>query len=170
MEYSYHPDFLDNIIDIHRFLMKSIGGFDTSLKSRSTKSYGKPYSYSGMASESSPFKLEIEDLALRIESLLGWKPNNCLINYYPDGNSTMGFHSDDMSQCDTVAIYSFGSPRQLAIVPKGNKRDLTCISMEPNSLLVIGKEFNDNYLHSIPREPHIKAPRYSLSFRLIKPL
>lgn len=170
MEYSYHPDFLDNIIDIHWFLMKSMDGFDTPLKSRSVKSYGVPYSYAGMVNESFPFTPEIEDLASRIESLLGWKPNNCLINYYQDGNSTMGFHSDDMTQCDTVAIYSFGSVRQLTIVPKGNKRDLTCLSMEPNSLLVIGKEFNDNYLHSIPREPHIKGSRYSLSFRLIKPL
>ncbi|MFT5096791.1 MAG: alkylated DNA repair dioxygenase AlkB, partial [Psychrobacter okhotskensis] len=48
----------------------------------------------------------------------GYLPNNCLVNYYLDGSSKMGFHSDDTSQLADgtgVAILSLGGGSRYAL-------------------------------------------------------
>jgi 2OG-Fe(II) oxygenase superfamily len=141
--------------------------WDDSLKSRQTFSYGVPYEYGGMVKESKPFPYSIYAMGRRVSEFTNLMPNNCLINRYRDGNDSMGYHSDDMSQCDWVAIVSLDSARVMNIKSKSNKKEEYPIILEPNSLLIINKEFNEHYLHSIPKTPISLGERISLSFRFI---
>ena len=51
-----------------------------------------------------------------IQQRLGFTPNNCLINNYSEGASTMGFHADSIAELKPgtgVTIVSLGEKRTL---------------------------------------------------------
>src|ERR1700742_85301 len=88
--------------------------WDERMTARKTASFGKAYNYSQMEYPFQPFLPELEHINKKIEATLGFTPNNCLINFYPDGRSKMGFHSDqtDMLEAGTgIAIVSLGEQR-----------------------------------------------------------
>jgi len=61
-----------------------------------------------------PFQPELDQINKKIEVTLAFVPNNCLINFYPNGKSSIGFHSDqtDILEAGTgVAIISLGETR-----------------------------------------------------------
>ena len=92
-------DFLfiaDFVVD-HRKLFDALMRetvWDERMKARKTASYGVAYNYSQITYENAPFPVVLEKLLGPVREAVGFKPNNCLLNYYPDGQSSMGFHSD----------------------------------------------------------------------------
>ena len=72
--------------------IKDLVVWDERLRSRKTASYGVAYNYSGMTYPAVEMLDALIPICDRIEKQIGFLPNNCLLNYYPDGNSTMGYH------------------------------------------------------------------------------
>ena len=68
--------------------------WDERMRARKTASFGAPYDYSQMYYPKVAMPAELEALAIAIAAAIGDRPNNCLLNYYPDGDASMGFHSD----------------------------------------------------------------------------
>ena len=90
--------------------------WDDSMVNRKTASFGRPYNYSQMEYPFQEFTQEMKDTIASIEEFLDFRPNNCLINYYENGSSSMGFHSDqtDILEENTgVIIISLGETRTL---------------------------------------------------------
>ena len=88
--------------------------WDERLKQRKTASYGVAYNYSGITYPDTPMPEELISICHKINSTVGFMPNNCLLNYYPDGNSTMWYHSDtaqELVEGTGVAIVSLGAAR-----------------------------------------------------------
>lgn len=146
--------------------------WDTSIKSRKTASFGIPYNYSDINYEFIDFPNFISSILIKIEKIVGYKPNNCLINYYYENSSKMGYHSDqiDILEPNTgIIILSLGNSR---IIRFKNKLDNTIFDVEinPNSLFYMTQEIQKKWLHSIlPNIDNDNYERISITFRRIKP-
>ncbi|WP_175622833.1 alpha-ketoglutarate-dependent dioxygenase AlkB [Chryseobacterium schmidteae] len=145
--------------------------WDNSMISRKTASFGVPYNYSGINYQHIEIPSSFNELIKIVELLSGFKPNNCLINFYYKNESKMGFHSDQIDILDrdsSIVIFSFGSSRILRFKNKTN-RDLTCdILLENNSFLSMSQNIQLEWLHSIlPDDLKSVNIRYSVTFRKI---
>ena len=97
--------------------------------------------------------------------------NTVLLNYYPDGNASIPFHSDNEHEiCSDSFIftYSIGHTRTLVFRDINSKKHLCNISLVHNSLIFFNKASQFLYEHSITPETLDRSPRISLTFRKIK--
>ena len=129
---------------------------------------GLKYSYSGLTLGTLPFPKEILRLIQRIESATGAGFNVCLVNYYRDGNDSIGMHRDnepEMGPDPVVASVSLGGTRTLSMKSVfGGKR--AAMPLHHGSLLVMGAGVQQHWLHGIEKEPGAAA-RINLTFRQI---
>ncbi len=143
--------------------------WDTRMRARLTASFGAPYDYSGITYPPVPMPPDLRALAESVEGVVGHRITNCLINFYPDGESRMGFHSDSYEHLEpgtTVSILSLGGPRMLRFRRKDAKERIVNLRLDSGSLLVMRQRVQDEWLHALPPEP-TAPPRMSLTFRFI---
>lgn len=146
--------------------LKDTVAWDERMKARKTASFGVPYDYSQIAYPETEMLPQLVDACKLIEKELGFYPNNCLLNYYHDGNSSMGFHSDssaDLAFGTGVAIISLGSVRNIVYRSKSNFSEFS-YPLLSGSLLYMSQEMQENWLHAIPRAANA-GERISLTFR-----
>jgi alkylated DNA repair dioxygenase AlkB len=142
--------------------------WDERMKARKTASFGVSYDYSQIAYPETEMHPSLIEVCKSIENELGFYPNNCLLNYYQDGSSSMGFHSDSSQELAVgtgVAIVSLGSVRNIVY---RSKEDLAEFSypLQSGSLLYMSQEMQENWLHAIPKVENA-GERISLTFRKI---
>ena len=160
----------ENFLHTHGYLLhylKHTVRWDESMKARKTASFGKAYNYSQINYPYQDLNGELAQLVVLLEEELGFKPNNCLINYYLNGNSRMGFHSDqtDILYAGTgVAIISLGSTRVLRFRNIDNKTIIHDFELKSGSLLYMSADIQNAWQHSIPKSSTDEA-RMSLTFR-----
>jgi len=165
----YIPNFIGNYDVLFRQLRDEVD-WDNRMKSRKTASFGVPYDYSQITYPFQEFPKKLAGLMKPVSNAVGFQPNNCLLNYYPDGQSSMGFHSDTATGRQTgtgVAIISLGSVRQMRLKRKEKAEETFDISLESGSLIYLDDETQTEWLHAIPKMPSV-GPRISLSFRAIE--
>jgi alkylated DNA repair dioxygenase AlkB len=166
-----------NIRLIDNFLTNTDGIFDSlinldydrSMRARWTTSFGKSYDYSGMTYPANPFPHFISDLIPLVTNTIGFTPNNCLVNLYHDGGSSMGYHSDNtdiLSPGTGVVIISIGSDRILRFKNKTNTDAVVDYNLGDGSLFYMDDLVQSDWLHSIPKSDTM-SPRISLTFRNI---
>lgn len=88
-------NFIRNPAQLFDFLVTSVN-WDESMAARKTASFGKAYNYSQMHYPFVDFPTEIVEIITKIFPVTGFEANNCLLNYYLDGKSKMGYHSDQV--------------------------------------------------------------------------
>ena len=162
------PAFADDSDSLFDMILHA-AEFDRSMKARWTASFGKPYDYNGMTYPAIPFTDMLADLADRVAAIVGFVPNNCLVNLYHDGRSSMGYHSDNtdiLSPGTGVAIVSLGSDRTLRFKSKSDPDAIADYSLTDGSLFYMDAAVQDHWLHSIPKSDSM-SPRISLTFRSI---
>ncbi|MFT4778496.1 MAG: alkylated DNA repair dioxygenase AlkB [Flavobacteriales bacterium] len=137
------------------------------LEPRLTQWYGPPYSYSSIHWPEQPFSALLRSLKIRVEHYSEFGFNACLANYYRDGNDAMGWHRDNEPEIDQRVISSvtFGAERDFKIRNKKTKETLT-FPLESGSLLVM-RNMQTDFEHSLPRRKRISEPRVNLTFRKI---
>ena len=145
--------------------------WDERMKARKTASFGVAYNYSQMTYPEVAMLPDLSRLADAINAELGFLPNNCLLNYYPDGHASMGFHSDDpsgLADGTGVAIVSLGAERSIVYRHKQDATAQFPFPLPSGSLLFMTNELQSEWLHAIPRTEGAAA-RISLTFRQIRP-
>ena len=165
---TYIPEFVLNPAAIFDELESSIS-WDERMTARKTASYGVAYNYSQMSYPFNPLLPVLKQLCLDIEKQIGFEPNNCLINYYLDGKSKMGFHTDQvdiLEQNTGVAIISLGQPRILRFRKIENKEDIVDFTLSSGSLLYMTQAVQAEWEHAIPKAD-TNLGRMSLTFRKI---
>jgi alkylated DNA repair dioxygenase AlkB len=143
--------------------------WDERIRARKTATFGSPYNYSGMTYETAPMHPLLVPIVDRLETRLGFRPNNCLLNYYPDGDSTMGFHrdsTDDLMPGTGVAIVSLGNERALTFRHHKKQDILFPYPLASGSLLYMPPEVQDDWLHGV-RKQSGTGGRISLTFRQV---
>lgn len=144
--------------------------WDERMKARKTASFGVSYNYSQITYPHREFPRMMEPMLDVIEAQLDFRPNNCLINFYLDGKSTMGWHSDqtDILEDHTgVAIVSLGDERSLRFREIVNKENTINYPLPSGSLIYMTQEVQDYWQHCIPKSSG-SGGRMSLTFRSIK--
>jgi alkylated DNA repair dioxygenase AlkB len=140
------------------------------MRSRKTASMGVPYNYAGARYPVAPWHPAVAALRDQIASIIGFTATNCLLNYYPTGRSSLGWHADDTTILEPgtgIAIVSLGVARVLRLrttSAAGFKYDDRLL--EPGSLLHMSASMQRDWKHAL-RRAETEAPRISLTLRHI---
>jgi alkylated DNA repair dioxygenase AlkB len=166
---TYIGNFVDNSIDLFEDLKNNIE-WNKTMKARFTESFGVAYNYSQMTYPIKTMPDNIEELCKKIKKQFNFKPNNCLINFYLDGKSKMGFHSDQidiLAEDSGVAIISLGETRILRFRKIDNQTETVDYQLNSGSLIYMTQEVQKVWQHSIPKSK-TENGRMSFTFRKIK--
>ena len=165
---------LVNSVSIEKRLFEDIKlntKWDESIRSRKTVSYGIPYNYSGITYSRSAIPNYLDELRNLVLHHVGFLPNNCLINYYLNGFSKMGFHSDQIDRLidgTGIAIFSLGSSRIIRFRSKVNIERKIDIILNGGSLFYMSQNVQNNWMHAIlPDKENIQSERISITFRML---
>jgi alkylated DNA repair dioxygenase AlkB len=164
----YIENFIDNPSLLFNLLI-SVVKWDERMTARKTASFGKAYNYSQIEYTYQEFLPELEIFNKKLKTVIGFEPNNCLINYYLDGKSKMGYHSDqtDILAIGTgIAIISVGETRTLKFRNIENPDQFISYALTSGSLIYMTQEIQALWQHSIPKSD-TENGRISLTFRQI---
>lgn len=162
----YRKNFFSDHQDLFDHLVANIDWVE-NMKSRKTACFGKPYDYAEQTYEFKPMISVMEDISLLIEKEIGFKPNNCLLNYYPNGKSKMGFHGDTTKMLvpDTgIAIVSLGDNRIMQVRRTKNPTEMYHYILPGGSLFYMSNAMQVDWQHGLPKVVDA-AGRISLTFR-----
>lgn len=162
-------NFIDDSLSLFEMLKNNVK-WDERMVARKTASFGKAYNYSQMSYPHKPFPNELKGIVFKISNTLGFEPNNCLLNYYLDGKSKMGYHSDqtDILIAGTgVVIVSLGAIRTLRFRNIADKSQIKDFELQSGSLFYMTNGVQDKWQHCIPKCNTNKG-RISLTFRMLK--
>ncbi len=165
----YEPNFVAGSEQLFDTLVKGVA-WDDRMRARKTANFGEPYNYSGMTYDAVPMHEMLVPIVDRLETRFGFRPNNCLLNYYVTGESAMGFHSDsnvDFAPGAGVSIISLGGVRSIVFRARRDKAEERRIILASGSLLYTPPEVQDEWKHAVPPDP-LARPRISLTFRELR--
>lgn len=165
----FDPDFFDATEELYNNLSLNISWND-SMRARKTASFGQPYNYSEQQHSFEPFHPFMHELSDRLEPIIGFKANNCFLNYYENGKSRMGWHGDTthfLVEETGIAILSIGDPRIFQIRRKAVPTELLNYVLTPGSLIYMPAFIQEEWQHSIPKVVSERG-RISLTFRKMK--
>ena len=142
--------------------------WDTRIRARKVASCGVPYNYSGIVWPESPMPPELLPVLERVAAKVGFVPNNCLLNFYPDGRSTMGFHRDSVEELvpsTGIAVVSLGAEREIAFRSEADKSRVIRRLLTSGSLLYMTPDLQTDWKHAIEATDASVGGRISLTFR-----
>ncbi|MDH1264404.1 alpha-ketoglutarate-dependent dioxygenase AlkB [Pseudomonas sp. GD03944] len=129
------------------------------------------YRYSGQTHQPQPWTPLLTEIRRRVQDEVGQPLNGVLLNYYRDGNDSMGWHSDDEAELGRnplVASLNLGGTRRFDLRRKGGSRIEHSLSLDHASLLVMGGPTQHYWQHQVAKTRQPCAPRLNLTFRLIR--
>ncbi|MEM1294446.1 MAG: alpha-ketoglutarate-dependent dioxygenase AlkB [Verrucomicrobiota bacterium] len=143
--------------------------WDASMKARKTACYGETYDESGVDFEVREMHPLLAPVCEQIGEEVGFQPTNCLLNYYEDGQSTMGFHSDTISNLEDgtgIVIVSLGAERSLTFRHKENYELRHSYPLPNGSLFLMTQRTQEFWMHAV-KKASTDEPRISITFRRI---
>lgn len=169
-EVTIYPNYLsDREANILYLKLRDEIEWDERMQSRKTACFGENYNDSGIDYAIEPMNSLLLLLCDRLEETLGFVVTNCLINYYKDGRSKMGFHSDVTYNLDPdtgVAILSLGAERELSFRSKIDPTQRFSYLLTNGSLLYMTQRTQDFWEHAV-KKAKTNEGRISLTFRRI---
>jgi len=150
-------------------LFKNKIHWDTRMKARKTASFGISYNYSGFTYPQVKMHPSLEIICKNIKKQFGYYPNNCLLNYYENGDSSMGYHSDsikELQQETGVAIISLGAERKISFKNKQTPELIFKYLLKNGQAIYMDQAIQIEWLHAIKKEKKV-GERISLTFRHI---
>lgn len=130
---------------------------------------GVAYTYSGKTNIAMPWTATLQSIVSDIAQQTGMSYNSVLINYYRNGQDSMGWHSDDekeLGEKPLVASLSLGVTRRFAFRHKLDKKHTFVMPLTEGSLLVMPASAQKFWQHAIPKTTQ-QGERINLSFRKI---
>lgn len=163
----------DGFVPTHAALFAELErdvAWEDRIKKRKTASFGEPFNYSGQIYERTNMHPLIAPICDQLEPVIGFRPNNCLLNHYASGSSKMGFHVDateNLAPGSGVAIVSLGADRTITFRHKDDKEHRLDYRLKGGSMLYMPNEVQDDWLHAVLKEQGA-GPRISLTFRQVR--
>lgn len=141
---------------------------------RLTAFYGeedKPYAYSGLKLTPNPWTEDLLFIKSRITKTAQINFSSVLLNYYRNGQDSMGWHSDDekeLGQNPVIGSISFGETRlfQLRHLTRKDLKKVD-IKLTNGSFLLMKGQTQHYWEHQIPKTSKHITPRINLTFRTI---
>ncbi|NMH60379.1 alpha-ketoglutarate-dependent dioxygenase AlkB family protein [Alteromonas ponticola] len=129
------------------------------------------YQYSGLTLEPKPWDTPLTFLKNRCESLIGSRFNSVLLNWYRNGQDSMGLHADDepeLGRQPVIASVTLGAERAFIFKHRTLSQRHT-ITLHHGSLLIMAGSTQQHYLHGINKTVKPVGDRINLTFRYIHP-
>ncbi|WP_296276097.1 alpha-ketoglutarate-dependent dioxygenase AlkB family protein [Pseudomonas sp. UBA7530] len=129
------------------------------------------YRYSGKLHEPLPWTPLLDEIRQRVVRQVGQPLNAVLLNYYRDGQDSMGWHSDaepELGRDPLIASLNLGGSRRLDLRRVGSTRIEHSLTLEHASLLVMRGPTQHHWQHQVAKTRQACAPRLNLTFRLIR--
>ena len=130
---------------------------------------GLTYSYSGIRKTASAWTDALLEMKSVCETLSKAEFNSCLLNLYPEGRDSMGWHSDNEKELGPdplIASVSLGAARPFSLRHTASGETVS-IMLEHRSILFMGSGVQKHWKHSLPPMNKISTPRINLTFRKI---
>ncbi len=132
---------------------------------------GAHYSYSGIALAPLPWTLTLLEIKAQVETLCNAHFNSVLANHYRDGQDSVSWHSDDEPELGgfpVIASVSFGASRRFELRHRHKRSQPTLrLTLDHGSVLVMRGTTQTFWMHQVPKEKGVHAPRINLTFRQI---
>ncbi|HVW13264.1 MAG TPA: alpha-ketoglutarate-dependent dioxygenase AlkB [Mucilaginibacter sp.] len=131
---------------------------------------GAIYKYSGVSFDPLPWTEELLLIKSRAEQFSGTRFNSVLLNFYRNGNDSMGWHSDDepeLGRNPVIASINFGEARRFDLRSRADNKRKEHIVLENGSILVMRGDLQHRWQHAIAKSAKVKGPRINLTFRMI---
>ncbi|WP_374438052.1 alpha-ketoglutarate-dependent dioxygenase AlkB family protein [Pseudomonas panipatensis] len=128
------------------------------------------YRYSGLVHRPLPWTPLLAEIRRRVQESVGQPLNGVLLNYYRDGQDSMGWHSDDepeLGRNPLVVSLNLGGTRRLDLRRKGHGAIEHSLQLESGSLLVMAGATQHYWQHQVAKTRRPVAPRLNLTFRLV---
>jgi alkylated DNA repair dioxygenase AlkB len=145
------------------------------MQPRLTALYGNtdiPYGYSGIEMQSHDWLGFLKEIREKIEKTAQIDFSHVLLNYYRNGQDSMGWHRDNEKVLGTnpiIASVSFGVTRKFQFRRYHDKSMKKEITLEHGSLLLMTGETQHHWEHQLPKTRLVKGERVNLTFRKIYP-
>lgn len=130
------------------------------------------YSYAGLNHRPQAWTPLLAQIRARVEAAAGQAFNGLLLNYYRDGQDSMGWHSDDepeLGRNPLIASLSLGGERRFDLRRRGASRIEYSLPLSHGSLLVMAGATQHHWQHQVAKTRSPCAPRLNLTFRWILP-
>lgn len=166
----FAQDFISNSQELYKELVQNTK-WDESMYSRKTACFGEPYDYAEQSYDFQPMSKDMDKMCDLIEAKLDFKPNNCLLNYYEDGSSKLGFHGDTVKMLEPetgIAIISLGDSRIFQVRRKNSPTECYNYILPSGSLFYMPSSIQEDWQHGIPKVIS-DLGRISLTFRQMIP-
>lgn len=143
------------------------------MQPRLTAWYGnadKPYTYSGVTMQPFSWTAELQHIRARIEPLAGVRFTSALLNFYRDGNDSMGWHRDNeksLGPQPVIGSVSFGAARYFHFKHASDKDLRVKTVLSHGSLLLMRGRTQERWYHSVPKTVRVMEPRINITFRVI---
>lgn len=129
------------------------------------------YRYSGLIHQPLPWTPLLAEIRLQVQAAVGQRLNGVLLNYYRDGQDSMGWHSDDEPELGAnplIASLNLGGTRRFDLRRNGQTRIEHSLELGHGSLLVMAGATQHYWQHQVAKTRKACAPRLNLTFRLIR--
>lgn len=133
---------------------------------------GMTYNYSGLKLQPLDWTPSLQEVKQQIEQNIQCTFNSVLLNWYRNGNDSMGWHADDekeLGKNPVIASLSLGQARYLHFRRKDNHKDSFKILLENGSLLIMSETLQHHWQHALPKSTKPMVERMNLTFRSIFP-
>jgi alkylated DNA repair dioxygenase AlkB len=165
-EISYVPEFVENHSIWFDRLQSSLN-WNCQYKSRKTATFGVSYNYRKGTKRVEKMPGFLEPVCEKVRTIFGYKPNNCLVNYYPDGDHYISFHSDQVTEMKSqsgVTIVSLGAIRNMVLRNIKLPQQKFYYPLQPGSAFYMEDSLQMEWQHGVLKEAGAGS-RISLSFR-----
>ncbi len=128
------------------------------------------YAYSQTLNGTQLWSSTLLDMKTRVCLQTSQRFNSVLLNYYRNGQDTMGWHADDereLGRRPSSASLSLGAARDIHLKSNTGNAELIKLNLPSGSLLLMDGDTQHNWLHHIPKRAKCVAPRINLTFRHI---
>lgn len=128
------------------------------------------YRYSGKTRAPEPWQPLVRDICQRVSTICEQPFNGVLLNYYRDGQDSMGWHGDNeaiLGKDPTIASLSLGASRRFKLRPNSTAAGAVPLELplSHGSLLVMAGEMQHHWQHALPKMAACTEPRINLTFR-----
>ncbi len=129
------------------------------------------YQYSGLINQPVPWTPALLAVRQQVSEHCQIGFNSVLLNYYRDGNDSMGWHSDDEAELGTdpvISSLSLGAERVFLLRHRQAKKQRSVrIPLQSGDLLVMAGQTQRFWKHSISKTTKAVGARINLTFRSI---
>jgi alkylated DNA repair dioxygenase AlkB len=128
------------------------------------------YSYCGLMLDARAWSSQVLFIKKKVEAFCGESFNTALLNYYRDGDDSIGWHRDNekvLGANPCIASVSFGAQRRFDLREYKTKENKISIDLESGSLVIMRGETQHFWEHGISKTKKVKEGRINITFRKV---